>query len=505
VAAAACMAAAPSFAAWHKASSKHFIIYSDDRPERLRAYAERLEKFDQAVRRTSRMEDFAVGDGNRLTIFVTRSVTAVQKLAGDRSGTIAGWYMGHASGPVAFVPRATDMGELTSDIVFFHEYAHHLMFQDVNRPYPQWFVEGFAEFMSTVTFEKDGRIVLGRAAQHRATGLFYLDDLPLERMLSGNYQKLNATQTESLYGRGWLLTHYLAFDETRKGQLETYLGAMADGVPPLDAARKAFGDLKVLDRNLNRYLNQSRILARFMAAGLFTQPVIDVQPLSAGAAEVLPLRMESKRGVDGKTAEPLAAKVRKVQASHKGDYLVEITLAEAEIDAGHPEASEAAADRALAANPKSTEAMIYKGRSIVARAEKARSSDPKLFDTARSWFMRANKLDTEDPEPLMEFYKSYIAQGVQPTKNAVEALHYASNLAPQDLGLRINSAMQYVRDRDLPNARRTLVPIAYNPHGDEMANVAKAVIARIDAGDAAGAEKVAEAGPNEQPARESSK
>ena len=32
--------ASPASAAWHQASSRHFVIYSDDQPERLRAYAE---------------------------------------------------------------------------------------------------------------------------------------------------------------------------------------------------------------------------------------------------------------------------------------------------------------------------------------------------------------------------------------------------------------------------------------------------------------------------------
>jgi len=48
-------------AAWQKASTKHFIIYADAKPEWLRSYAEKLERFDQAVRYARRMEDFAVG------------------------------------------------------------------------------------------------------------------------------------------------------------------------------------------------------------------------------------------------------------------------------------------------------------------------------------------------------------------------------------------------------------------------------------------------------------
>jgi len=485
-------AAAP--AAWQKASSPHFIIYADDKPERLRAYAEKLEKFDQAVRYARKMPDYPVGDGNRVTIYVTRTVSAVQRLANDQSRMVAGFYIPRAEGPLAFVPKTTGFADMDADVVFFHEYAHHLMLQELDRPVPEWLVEGFAEFMSTATFEKDGRVALGRAANHRAVGLFYTEGLPLETLLAGNYDRLTDIQRESIYGKGWLLTHYLAFSDTRKGQLDAYINAIGKGTPALDAARTAFGDLKQLDRDLDKYLKQRTILTLFIGADIFKPVAIDVQALSAGAAEVIPLRMESKRGVNGKTAEPLAVKVRKIEAAYPKDLLVEVTLAEAEIDSGHPQASEAAADRALAIDPRNIEAMIFKGRAIIAGALESKTEDRKRFDEARTWFLRANKLDTEDPEPLMEFYKSFVMERLAPTKNAVEALHYASNLVPQDAGLRLNSALRYLQDKDAKKARETLAPIAYDPHGRGMASMARQMITKIDAGDAAGAQKLAEQG-----------
>ena len=56
----------------------------------------------------------------------------------------------------------------------------------------------------------------------------------------------------------------------------------------------------------------------------------------------------------------------------------------------------------------------------------------------------------------------------------------------------MNSAMQQLRDRDLKTARKTLVPIAFNPHEGEAAKLARAMITHIDAGDIAGAEKIGE-------------
>src|SRR3954447_25970486 len=147
LAAALLVVAVPAHADWNVAKSRHFIVYANESPKALTDFATRLERFDQAVRYVRGMDDPPIGDGNRLTVFVMPTVADVQKLAGDKF--VEGFYEGHASGSVAFVPRKADEGpgSLTTDTIFFHEYAHHLMFQIMDQPLPEWVVEGFAEFM----------------------------------------------------------------------------------------------------------------------------------------------------------------------------------------------------------------------------------------------------------------------------------------------------------------------------------------------------------------------
>ena len=212
------MTTTPVEAAWHRASSPHFIIYSERDPASIRQFAAKLERFDKAVRLVRGMRDDPVGDGNRLTVFVVANESAVRKLVNDKSGFIAGFYIPSAAGSTALVPRSAGSSsewELGAETIFFHEYAHHLMMQELSSPAPEWLVEGFAEFMSTVQFDKDGSVGLGLAPKHRAYGLHESDPLPIEQLLSGNYSKISADQRESIYGRGWLLTHFLTFDRAR--------------------------------------------------------------------------------------------------------------------------------------------------------------------------------------------------------------------------------------------------------------------------------------------------
>ena len=485
----------PALAEWHRASSTNFVIYSNDRPQRLREFATKLERFDTAVRALRNMEKMPASKGNRLTIFVLKDDDAVRRLRGEKGTFLQGFYKPDAAGSVAFVPQRVDGGaDDSAQAILLHEIAHHLMLQNLSTPYPEWLIEGFAEFMSMARFDKDGTVGLGLPAAHRSYGLLYSKPLPIEALLSGRYENITVEQRESIYGRGWLLSHYLVFEQKRRGQIEAYLTGIAQGVDPLQAAQRAFGDLRKLDRDMEDYMRRSKLQYWRVKPGQADTGPIEVTALTPGAAAVMAPLMELRNGATVDKAKGIAGRVRAVAQQYPGDLLVETTLADAELAAENFAAAEAAADRALKVDPQSTDAMILKGRAILDRARNSDDPKPADFVTARSWFTRANKIDPEDPEPLVEFFKSYVFGGVRPHANAIEALHYASNLAPQDPGLRMNSALQYLRDGKLKDARLTLAPIAYDPHGRQNAAAARRIMARIDAGDARGAEQAARSG-----------
>jgi tetratricopeptide (TPR) repeat protein len=481
--AAAMFAAAPANAAWYKAASKHFVIYADENPKALRAFSEKLERFDEAARISMSMQDPPIGDGNRLTVFVVPSEKEVHAILGDKNAWQSGFYTGRVEGSLAYVPRHTEAMD-DPDALFFHEYTHHLMMQDLDRPYPEWYVEGFAEFLSTARFETDGSVWFGQPLQSRAYSLLNTDPPSFEQLAAGLQGKMTDVQLDAFYGRSWLLTHYLLLEPKRSGQLARYINALAHGEAPLTAAREVFGDVKQLDRELNTYVTQ-RLLAFKIGGSRINVGNIDVQPLTPGGGQVILARARIKYGAEGTAAEALAAQVRPIESRYPGDEMVETTLAEAELDAGHADAAGAAAVRALAANPRDTEALVLKARAIEAKAKNA-DSDARhaMFEEARDTFIAANKIDTEDPEPLYDYYWSYLLEGRHPTDNAVDALHYASDLAPQDIGVRMNSAIAYLEAGKLKEARSALTVVAYRPHAGEAADLAKRMMADIDAGDA---------------------
>lgn len=448
-------------AAWHEARSNHFIIYADMNPGELKQYAERLERFDQAVRYLRGMQDPKLTDANRLKIYVVRSERTVARLAG--ANWVSGFYQARASGSSVFVPRKSAgmaYWDLDSESIFFHEYAHHLQLQFASAAIPPWISEGFAEFLATAVIEADGTVTVGRIPQYRAWSLF-ADDLRIEQMLGATNRKFTGTQLAELYGKGWLLVHYLNFTPARKGQVAQYVAAIQRGSSALEAARSAFGDLRTLDRELARYKNGKILAFMVESRHLSTGPVV-VRALSAGEDAVIDIHIRLTSGVTKKNAAAVASDARKAAGKYPGDAFAQAVLAEAEYDAENYAAAEAAANRALIADPSNVRALTFKGRAQMKLAE----TSPATADwmAIRGWFTKANRLDHDNAEPLMLFYQSFVEQGAKPTKNAVDGLLYATALAPQDSTLRLMAVRQLLMDERTEDARRLYASLAYQPH-----------------------------------------
>ena len=166
--------ATPATAAWHEAVSKHFHVYADESPDELRAFATKLERFDAAVREARGTPDVDAGASTQVTVYVLRDIRAIRELYSNQDSAVAGFYQPRARGSVAFVPRHGETGtyELGADSIFFHEYTHHLMFEDTDRPLPTWLTEGFAEFFATPIFNNDGSVGCcgGRPTSRPASG-----------------------------------------------------------------------------------------------------------------------------------------------------------------------------------------------------------------------------------------------------------------------------------------------------------------------------------------------
>lgn len=453
----------PAHAAWHVASSEHFVIYSEEKPDSLRAYAEKLERFDYALRMNQTTPLRPALPGNRLTIFALGSAAAVQKVMGRGAGDVAGVYRPNVTGSIALTMRSArdDPNNLNTQNVLLHEYAHHFMLSNFPASYPAWFVEGYAEFNATARFEDNGDISLGLPARHRGYELSLAGNMPIEAMMAGRYP-----DTALLDAKGWLLTHYLTFEPSRKGQLATFLKTLGQGKFPVDAAKESFGNLGRLDRELDAYLDRKTLSYITVAAKRIPPVQITVSDVPAGEAAMMTVRMNSRFGVDAREARQRAEEARRLAAPFSADAAVQCALAEAQDDAHDLDGTDTAADRLLALDAKSICGLIFKGRVAMGRAIEAKAApDDAAWAAARGWFTRANRADPENPWPMWLYYQSFLAAKSPPTANAVLALLAAQQRAPQDPNLRLLATVQLLRDRRADDARVMLAPMISSSHG----------------------------------------
>ncbi len=468
---------APSLAHadWYEASSKHFVVYSDEKPDKLKAYTERLERFDQTLRFLTGTPDKPLSPMMRVHVYIVANVDEIERLYGGDGP--AGFFQARATGPVAFVPKESS-GELDAQTILQHEYAHSFMFSSwPSVVFPKWFVEGFAEFVGTAFYRAgDGTLVIGKAPGYRAFGVARTAQMPAKRLLQLD-PKDKDLDTQTLYGRGWLLTHYSILGGHAK-ELGSYIAALNAG-KSVEEANKAFGNLSQLDGRLNAYASRATLPSIMVPSDKVQVGEVTLRPLSAGEAATMKARIYSNRGVDEERAKMVVEWARKAASAYPNDPAAQNELAEAEFDAKNYAAAEAAADRALAVEPNSIHALLYKGMAQQAVAKDANVTDAARWKAIRSWFVKANKLDPTYPQSLVLYYQSFEAAGQPVPKAAQDGLVGAYDYAPFDNGLRFAVGRVLLEQGNINGAKIAFEKMAYGPH-QSGENVALKVIEALD-------------------------
>lgn len=488
----AVLIAGPARAEWWEARTDNFVVYSESSGADAREFAETLERFDMSLRSLQNVKlSVAPSDVHRVTIYRFGDINDIGRLAG--SPGVAGFYIPRLTGPVAFTPardqrsrersiygRRDPRTELDARTVLFHEYSHHFMYKHFAAAYPHWYSEGLAEVYSTIVFNDDGSFHIGNPSQDRSDLLFGGISYSMKRLL----QRKDKPDREDVYARyshGWLLSHYLTFEASRKGQLQTFLRLINDGSSEAEAARQAFGDLDQLDRDVNRYKGlgqRGKLPGSLVRPATFAAPTAKLRRLDDGEEAIMRIQMRSARGVTRKTAGDVANDGRAIAAKFPNNFAVQRALAEAEFDAQNLDAAERAARAAIALRPQSADALYYLGLIYLERGK----ADPKHLATARSWFVQANKADPQHPGPLLGNYLTFASASAPIPEAAIIGLERAYELAPYDADLRLAVSKQLLTEKKGDLARMVLLPLALSPHESKRAKALSEVVELIEAG-----------------------
>jgi len=475
-------------AQWLHGETKHFVIYSSGSAKELGKFGAQLERFDTLLRLKF---DIKTDDNpNKLIVYFLGSQDAVSSLYGGKTRNVAGFYSPQKEGSYAVANRskAEDMFDLGGMTVLLHEYAHHFMFRNFSYAYPAWYVEGFAEYFSTVTFKEDGNWTMGKPAYHRAYGLIEGQHLPIDKLLFDDISGLTPEQTEVYYGRSWLLVHMLSSMPEYKGKATAYFTAIATGKTEREAAAEAFGDLKQFDKALDSYMS-TKLTYWSSKNPLTADTAMTITPMDDIAGKLVMIRLNRLQGkVDVKSRDSLKALAQANPG--RADLWYELALVERELvsSGGKDEKAkgellaEAAVDKALAADPNHVRANVLKADVLFRRLADAGNAKASDWSKARSYLITANAHAVDDPTVLLAWYDSFIMQRKEPSKVAHDALERAFLLEPEVTEVRVELALDLARLGAFDQAIHLVEFLAHDPHqGDQGRKLLATLIAMRDA------------------------
>jgi hypothetical protein len=386
-------------------------------------------------------------------------------------------------------PRVTPNGQLTEDVNqilaqfpvnelsfcqsaesrLYAGFAQNYLMTYFPAAYPRWFLQGFGEIFATMKagddFVEYGHLPPGfkQVMEH-----YQYTGYPVTDILDGRY--LSGRRSWTPY-HAWRLVHLLYFSDEWKPRLLSYLNAMARGADWKSAA-SAFGDPAQVQRAVSAYRGRKVQFERMtFPAERAAEPTI--RRMTRAEAGLIRGRLELGARIEvpaedsrehSAALERRSAWLDRLRGNAKQfPNLIEhqLLLAEAECRSGNPAECLEAAERAIAQSPTDTTALVWKGTALAQLAVRAPVAErQRRLKDARSFIVKANRLDKEGILPLIAFYSSFAIAGEQAQDMAVEGLAKVVHSSPAAPSPRLKLGEEFIK-RDLEDAARTmLLPVA---------------------------------------------
>lgn len=438
-------------------STAHVKIVATANATRLVNLAERVERFHAALVEFHGGPALPTAKAGQLTIYVTRRQAEVAGLYLDQRAAprLQGFYLAGPGEALAVVaPTALDRRD--GYRLVLHEYVHHYMALTGENLVPEWVTEGAAEHFSSASFMSADDVPsgpLGTSHRENATASPRFGVTQLLCDPAAGTGVGTARFSQAFYTGSQLLYSYLIIDPDRARHLDGYIADLRAGSEGCAAARRNFGDLALLDSEVELYSDRDRQPLRGREEAGLTIGSIQIRQLSRGENALLP-RLIGMRC--GQTVPMLSVSHRERYPKDAG-YQTGL----AAIAAGKGEDAEviAAANAALTLDPSRVDALLLKGNALLRQAAVG-AADAHI--SARQVFEQVIALEPDQPHALIGKYRTYKVANEVPPAQVVAGLERAVTLAPFDASLAIELAQQRLGAGNADGARAILVPIARN-------------------------------------------
>lgn len=457
--------ASAAHAEWYEATSPNFVVYTEGSSQEATEFAAKLERFNFVLRRYHNVREPA--QAPRFRVFLLENIDAVQHML--EQGGVGGYYI-PSERALMFVgtrragsSRGTSRGDrFNPEIILFHEYVHHFMFQYFPATYPTWYSEGYAEFWGSIRFLENNVVEVGQPQEGRFGSFFEGRWVPLNRLLTAQ-SYADIPDIDLLYAEGWMLMRYTFDHPEVRRQLQAYLTAINHGVSYQDAMNQNFGpNATALNSALFEYAGHLRFNVVDLPFRQIDTGQITVRTLSPAEQALIEQEIKISQGVSQRDIAGRAGTIRSIAARFPDDPFALGLLAEAEDLAGHIPAAMTAVNHLLQVDPHNARALMRKGKLEVETLRASHSADRAAWTAARRYLLSAVETAPNDPLVQEAYYDSFTAQGVLPPDDAQNALYTAHELAPSDSELSYKVALDFEHRDMIREAIAIIRPSAYS-------------------------------------------
>lgn len=490
--------AAPAQAEWRKAETQHFIVYGDASERDIRTFARRIERFDGLLRAYYPIE--TAYPVPKLEIYLANGRRDMNRVYPGIGEGVAGFYSSNSGRIYAVI----DTRVVTGDVVLFHEYAHHFMFQMQSNAYPSWFVEGFAEYYATADLRND-RIQFGRHHPGRMDALNQGANTwaRMEDVLTWRYSASGRYPAWSYYAQAWALTHYFMSTPERTQMLRQYLRDVVGGRPSVEAMQAATGRTPAqLQQDVRGYLTGSiNVLSpqielpepevtvtalspaesamAWFDIRLDNTPVIEREPEEDGATEKSDRQKAQEARERTEQRAALLSDSQAAAARYPGQRISLLTAARAQRLGHDPAGALATLAPLLSDESVDGDALRIAANALLDRAKD--EADPAasmvLRRRASGYLVRSMDADPLDFRTYLGLNDVRRGMASYPDNNDIEILETAVGLAPQAFEGRLRLGQAYMSRQLYGEALSIVTPVANSPHRSRYTRLAREMIA----------------------------
>jgi tetratricopeptide (TPR) repeat protein len=246
---------------WLEVRSPHFIVLSDSSEKQARHVADQFERM-RVVFHTV-FPKAHVDPGTPIVVLALKDKNGFRALEPEAylakgQLDIAGLFL-RAPDKNYVLMRLDAQGEHPYATVY-HEYTH-LLSSRAEEWLPLWLNEGLAEFYQNTEI-RDKEVLLGEPSPGNILLLRRERLLPLATLFTVDHNSPyyhEENKGSIFYAESWALTHYLRIKDAKDNthRLTDYAELVSQKVDPVTAGTRAFGDLKLLQVMLEKYVAQA--------------------------------------------------------------------------------------------------------------------------------------------------------------------------------------------------------------------------------------------------------